>query len=37
MEAVIDFDEIDFKLPISEMYQNIVFEEDENKNPLPEE
>jgi Uma2 family endonuclease len=37
IEAVIDFDEIDFKLPISEMYQNIVFEEDENKNPSPEE
>ncbi len=37
MEAVIDFDEIDFKLPILELYQNIVFEEEEIKNPLPEE
>ena len=36
MEAIIDFDEIDFKLPISEMYQNIVFEEEEIENPSPE-
>lgn len=36
IEAIIDFDEIDFKLPISEMYQNIVFEEEDTKNPSPE-
>ena len=37
MEAVVDFDEIDFKLPISELYQNIVFEEEQIEIPSPEE
>ena len=37
MEAIIDFDEIDFKLPIVELYQNIVFEEEKIENPSPEE
>jgi Uma2 family endonuclease len=37
MEAIIDFDEIDFKLPIVELYQNIVFEEEKIENPSLEE
>jgi len=37
MEAIIDFDEIDFKLPITLLYENILFEEAENVNPSPEE
>ena len=29
LEAIVDFEELDFKLPIAEIYQNIVFETEE--------
>ena len=29
LEGVVDFEELDFKLPIAEIYQNIIFEEEE--------